>query len=188
YDVSNKIICYYQGIQYLNSSLILDAKNIPRDCDAIIYASFYINQSSMIDVDEKGYCGWSALLGENGNADETKMLCDFAKKHKIQGYDMLFGCKRCMYTGEAVDKNVTKNIIAYIKQLKELCPFLIIGACVSVIPENLKNKDIYNFEELNKVLTYFDVDATMLNDCNPKLYNGLTPITKSEPGDNYLYG
>ncbi|KAF0706552.1 Uncharacterized protein FWK35_00033432, partial [Aphis craccivora] len=45
----------------------------------------------------------------------------------------------------------------------------------------------YNFKELNKVVTYFNIESYYLNNCNPKLYNGLSPITKSEPGDNYRY-
>ncbi|KAF0704749.1 Uncharacterized protein FWK35_00033297, partial [Aphis craccivora] len=205
YDVSNKIICYYQGAMDLDGNYVLDPQNIPSECDAILYVSLYINQESTIDIDEKllksvtdlkkpvivaferteRYSDWSAILGEEGNADETKMLCDFAKKHKIQGYDISYLAPDY---NEGVDKNVAKNIIPYIKQLKELCPFLIIGVSISPVPETLNNKDVYNFEELNKVLTYFDVDATKLNYCNPKLYNGLVPITKSEPGDNYLYG
>jgi len=36
------------------------------------------------------YSGWSAILGENGNAYETNILCNFAKNHNIQGYDLIF--------------------------------------------------------------------------------------------------
>ncbi|KAE9522554.1 hypothetical protein AGLY_017047, partial [Aphis glycines] len=47
---------------------------------------------------------------------------------------------------------------------------------------------VYNFKELNKVVTFYNIGTTELNDCHPELYNGETPITKSAPGINYLYG
>ncbi|KAF0719506.1 Uncharacterized protein FWK35_00035644, partial [Aphis craccivora] len=207
YDVSNKITCFYQGnlnIPSDPSSFEVDVKSLPCECDAIHYSEFYINQSSMIDVDEKilksmtdlnkpvivalrrieEYSGWSAILGENGNAYETNILCNFAKNHNIQGYDLIYLDPGSI---EDVDRNVSKNIIPYIKQLKEFCPFLIIGANIIPNPKYLKNQYIYNFEELNKVLTYFQIYALELNECNPKLYNGMTPITKSNTSDNHLY-
>jgi len=36
------------------------------------------------------YSGWNAILDENGNAYETKMLCDFAKTYNIKGYVLTF--------------------------------------------------------------------------------------------------
>lgn len=32
------------------------------------------------------YLDWIKILGPDGNYNETKVLCDFAKKHNIQGY------------------------------------------------------------------------------------------------------
>ncbi|KAF0755999.1 Uncharacterized protein FWK35_00011464 [Aphis craccivora] len=42
--------------------------------------------------------------------------------------------------------------------------------------------------KLNDVVTFYLLDTYSLNTCNPKLYYGETPITKSNPGENYLYG
>ncbi|KAE9539532.1 hypothetical protein AGLY_004784 [Aphis glycines] len=207
FDFSNKIICYYQGTRdQVLPVQHLDPRSLPDECDAICYVSMVIDQESVIDVDEdilgsvtaldksiivaleraEYYSGWSAILTKDGNAEETQMLCDFAKQHNIAGYELCNLSPK--YNVEAVDKNVAINIIPYIKQLKKMCPFLIITVAIATFPSYLSNKEMYNFNELNKVLTYYDIDTGALNGCNPELYNGLTPITKSAPGENYLYG
>jgi len=30
--------------------------------------------------------GWTLILGPNGNENETKLLCDFAKNNSIKGF------------------------------------------------------------------------------------------------------
>jgi len=35
---------------------------------------------------ETGYDGWLSILGLNGKASDTKVLCDFATKYNVQGY------------------------------------------------------------------------------------------------------
>jgi len=32
------------------------------------------------------YTEWIKILGPDGNDNETKVLCEFAKKHNVQGY------------------------------------------------------------------------------------------------------
>ncbi|XP_025199241.1 uncharacterized protein LOC112597410, partial [Melanaphis sacchari] len=86
----------------------------------------------------------------------------------------------------AFDENVGKYIIPYIKQLKE-CD-LIIGVTINTAPSAIQNPCIYNYDELNGIVDFYEVDTYFMNQCNPNLYNGRTPITKSEHGPNYLYG
>lgn len=55
YDVSNKILCYYQGDRGKSDRFFtdnVDPKKIPSECDVILYALFQIDQSSIIEVDE----------------------------------------------------------------------------------------------------------------------------------------
>ncbi|KAE9521536.1 hypothetical protein AGLY_018062 [Aphis glycines] len=216
FNISKKIICYYQGNldQFLPDVQHLDPRNLPDECDAICYASIEINKESVINVDGNNlnskyvlaildsvtalnkpvivsverreyYSGWSAVLTKDGNAEDTQVLCDFAKQHNITGYELFTYVPS---DDEDVDKNITINMIPYIKQLKKMCPFLIISLLIPAIPECLSNKDLYNFKELNKVVTFYSIGTSELNECDPELYNGETPITKSAPGINYLYG
>lgn len=41
---------------------------------------------------------------------------------------------------------------------------------------------------MNDLVTFYEIQTIELNECNPKIYNGLTPITKVEHGANYMYG
>lgn len=36
------------------------------------------------------YSGWSAALTKDGNAEETKILCEFAIKHNVKGYSLWY--------------------------------------------------------------------------------------------------
>jgi len=62
YDVSNKIICYYQGAMDLDGNYVLVPQNIPSECDAILYVSLYINQESTIDIDESKLNNFYSIL------------------------------------------------------------------------------------------------------------------------------
>ncbi|KAE9528849.1 hypothetical protein AGLY_012424 [Aphis glycines] len=160
FDISKKIICYYQGNldQILPGVQHLDPRNLPDECDAICYGSIEIDKESVINVDgntldsvtalnkpvivsverRELYSGWSAVLTKDGNAEDTQILCDFAKQHNITGYELFTLVPR---DDEDVDKNITINMIPYIKQLKKMCPFLIISLLIPAIPKYLSNKD-----------------------------------------------
>lgn len=209
-DYSKTVICFFKGdLNNCDKNLIkLDPKDIPSECELIMYGSFSINELSVIDVDETllksvtdlnkpvlvslsrvyGYTEWIKILGPDGNDNDTKVLCEFAKNHNVQGY-VLDTLSPDMRT--PIDENVAKNIIPYINQLK-LCnsnPKLIIGISIYTVPNAMKDPTIYNFEGLNEVVDFYEIQTYQLNTiCNPKLYNGLTPITKTDTKDpNYLY-
>ncbi|KAF0716308.1 Uncharacterized protein FWK35_00031215, partial [Aphis craccivora] len=209
-DMSKSIICEYVGDMKIYADIFddLDPKSIPKVCDFVEFYSFSVNQSSGVWVKQElldkvkalrkqiimnfnryeGYMGWTLILGPNGNENETKLLCDFAKNNSIKGFT-IYNFIPSERLGEAINRNIGKYIIPYLKQMKEFCPpNFIIGLHVSVVPKILNNAIIYNFEELNDVVTFYLLDTYSLNTCNPKLYNGVTPITKSNPGENYLYG
>ncbi|KAE9521531.1 hypothetical protein AGLY_018057 [Aphis glycines] len=208
---SKTVMCVFEGVGYndCDKDLIkLDPKDIPCECELIAYGSFSIDDSSVIDVDEtllksvtdlnkpvlvlmsrvNAYIDWIKILGPDGNFNETKILCDFAKKHNIQGY-ILDTLSPDMHT--PIDESVAKNVIPYIKQLKlcECNPKLIIGITIYTVPVAMKDPTIYNFEVLNEIVDFYEIQTYELNtNCDPKLYNGLTPITKTDPQDpNYLY-
>jgi hypothetical protein len=41
---------------------------------------------------------------------------------------------------------------------------------------------------MKNLVDFYEIESYELNSCNPDLYNGLTPITKSDYGSKYLYG
>ncbi|XP_025194922.1 uncharacterized protein LOC112594380 [Melanaphis sacchari] len=207
-NFSNKVMCYFKGhMDEIDITLIdLDPKKLPSECEVIIYSRFKINELSIIDVDEEllknvtdtnkpvivrlfrtnFYDDWSKVLSSNGNSKEAKILCDFAKKNKIKGY-LIKSIAPHETTGYfAFNENIGKYIIPYIKQLKE-CN-LIIGVTINTAPSLIQNLCVYNYDELNGIVDFYEVDTYFMNKCNPNLYNGRTPITKSEHGPNYLYG
>lgn len=42
----------------------------------------------MLLIRKEDYTGWTKILGPDGNTNDAKILCDFATKHNIQGYDI----------------------------------------------------------------------------------------------------
>ncbi|XP_060852996.1 uncharacterized protein LOC132930904 [Rhopalosiphum padi] len=207
-DFSKKVMCYIKGNLMESSTDLanLEAKNIPCECEVIMYSRFSINEFSIINIDEallksvtdlnkpviltisreQLYLDWIKILKPDGNAKDTKVLCDFALKHNVQGYILNSITPQCIF--RSFNENVGKYIIPYIKQLKQCGPDLIIGVTVEAIPSSIKNPCMYNFEELNDLVDFYEVQTFKLNECVPNLYNGRTPITKSEHGANYLYG
>ncbi|XP_025192689.1 uncharacterized protein LOC112592754 [Melanaphis sacchari] len=201
-------MCYFKGHmeEYDITLLDLDPKKLPSECEVIIYTRFQITELSRLDVDEEllknvtdtnkpvimrlyrtdWYDDWSTVLSSNGNSKDAKILCDFAKKNKIKGYLIKAIAPQETSGYSAFNKNIGKNIIPYIKQLKE-CD-LIIGVTINPAPSAIQNPCIYNYEELNEIVDFYEVATYFMNKCNPNLYNGRTPITKSEHGPNYLYG
>ncbi|KAF0749938.1 Uncharacterized protein FWK35_00021972 [Aphis craccivora] len=147
------------------------------------------------------YTEWIKILGPDGNDNETKVLCEFAKKHYVRGYildtlspDMVgptVRFTRPVRISTPINDSVAKNIVPCTKQLKlcECNPKLIIGISMYTLSGAMKDQTIYNFEELNDVVDFYEIKTNQLNTiCNPNLYNGLTPITKTDTKDpNYLY-
>ncbi|CAH1735941.1 unnamed protein product [Aphis gossypii] len=206
--MSKSVVCFYNGLRSNCDPSYddLDPNMIPDGCNYILFIRFSINQSSLIYVNdellkktlrlnipiilpvtrEENYSGWTALLSEDGNENDAKVLCDFAKTNNIKGYIFYNTAPGC---NEATNKNIAKYIIPYLQQIKKFCPpGFIIGLGISVDPNTLKNTDIYNFEALNDVVTYYELDTMELNKCNPKLYNGVTPITTNASDGNSLRG
>ncbi|CAI6363098.1 unnamed protein product [Macrosiphum euphorbiae] len=205
---STSIMCYFQGNMMDSSTelISLDPKEIPCECEIIIYSRFSINKLSVIDVDktflksvtdlnkpvvvtitrEDAYNDWGVTLGPDGNAKEVKVLCDFAKATKIAGYLLEGLTPECLY--RPFNDKVAQYIIPYIKQLSECCPGIIIGVAVDAHGSSIKNPCMFNFEAMNDFVTFYEITTYLLNRCKPSLYNGVTPITKVEHGAKYLYG
>lgn len=204
---SKSIMCSFMGKTKATSSEFaeLEPKDIPCECEVIIYSRFSIDKLSVINVDEvslkavvdlnkpvllaldreDAYTDWGIILGPDGNAKDAKVLCDFATKNNVSGFIVENLTPRCEFI--PFDEKVGKFIIPYIKQLK--CnPDFIIGVAVNAYPSSIKCKCMYNFVELNDLVTFYDKRTTTLNACNNKIYNGQTPITKVDHDDNYMLG
>lgn len=206
-DFSKSIMCYYSGnMGESNTELInLEPKNIPCECEVIIYGRFSINSVSKLDVDtghlksvtdlnkpvilqltrNNRYSDWGYILGPNGNDKEAKILCDFASANKIAGFLVDNLVPAC--TNVPFDENVGTYIIPYLKQLKCSSDF-IIGVGVDPYGSSIKNPCMYNFQQMNDLVTFYEIQTYFLNSCKPKLYNGGTPIPKMNHGSKYLYG
>ncbi|CAH1735939.1 unnamed protein product [Aphis gossypii] len=199
-DYSKKVMCHIKGnMQASSPDLVnLEPKDIPPECEVIVYGRARIDENSVLKVDEEYlksltelnkpvivtlsrgnlFSGWVKVLTPDGNTKETNMLCEFAKKHKIQGYILK---SLTPQPNEKYNEDVGKYIISYLKQLN-CCPDLIIG--VAVDPHFLSvltNERLLNFCEMNDLVTFYYIQTFRLNYCDPKLYNGLTPIGKSNP-------
>ncbi|XP_003246661.1 uncharacterized protein LOC100574284 isoform X1 [Acyrthosiphon pisum] len=206
---SKSIMCYYKGNMMDSSTelISLDPKEIPCECEIIIYSRFSINQLSVIDVDktflklvtdlnkpvivtlsrEGFYTDWGIILGPDGNAKDAKVLCDFAKENKIAGYLLEGLTPECLY--RPFNDKIAQYIIPYIKQLSECsCPGFIIGVAVDAHGSSIKNPCMYNFAAMNDFVTFYEIKTYLLNGCDPSIYNGITPITKFDHGAKYLYG
>ncbi|XP_060873488.1 uncharacterized protein LOC132947255 [Metopolophium dirhodum] len=205
---SKSVMCYYKGNMMDSSTELinLDPKEIPCECEVIIYSRFTINKLSVIDVDktflktvtalnkpvivtisrEGLYGDWAIILGPDGNAQDVKVLCDFAKENKIAGYLIEGLTPDCLYT--PFNEKIAKYIIPYIKQLSQCSAGFIIGVAVDAHGSSIKNPCMNNFAAMNDLVTFYEITTYMLNQCNPTRYNGGTSITKVDHGANYLYG
>ncbi|KAF0762655.1 death-associated inhibitor of apoptosis 1-like, partial [Aphis craccivora] len=77
---------------------------------------------------DHGYKDWLSILGPDGNAFVTKVLCDFAIKHNVQGYVL----RSISPFGDLpLNETVGIYLIAYKKQLEQCKPELIIGVSIS---------------------------------------------------------
>lgn len=45
-----------------------------------------------------------------------------------------------------------------------------------------------NYAALNDVVDFYEIFTFAVNACEPKFYNGLTPIKEKKHGANYQYG
>jgi len=203
---SNQVMCLFKGnLDEDDSTLVnLNASALPKECDVIIYSRFSVNKYSIIDVDDallksitdlnkpvivtlkrdNGYPDWSNILTPDGNDNETKILCDFASSHNVTGYVLYSIAPGSRFYG--LNETVGKYIIPYIKQLKK-CG-LVIGVSVYPAPSSMKNPCVYNYDELNSIVDFYEIQTFALNSCNPNIYNGRSPISTSEHGPNYCYG
>ncbi|XP_022160811.1 uncharacterized protein LOC111026927 [Myzus persicae] len=201
-------MCYYSGNIYDSASEYIDmkAEYLPSECEVIIYSEFIITDSSSIEYCNEDllksatdlnkpvvvmlrrsyrYTDWGTILSPDGNANDTKVLCDFAIKNHVAGFIVTGLTPRPYY--KPVNIKVGEYIIPYLKQLK-CSPDFIIGVAVDGNATYIKNSSIYNFAVMNDLVTFYEIQTIELNECNPKIYNGLTPITKVEHGANYMYG
>ncbi|XP_060852140.1 uncharacterized protein LOC132930328 [Rhopalosiphum padi] len=205
-SISTQVMCYFKGNLDLSDSTLvnLDPAKFPKECDVIIYSRFSVNMYSEVDCDDellksvtdlkkpviltikrdKGNTDWSKILNTDGNADETKMLCDFASSHNVAGYLVTTIAPESPWVG--FDERIGKNIIPYIKQLKK-CG-LIIGVSIYTSPSSMKNPCVYNFDELNDIVDFYEILTWELNSCDPNYYNGRVPISLSDHGSHYYYG
>ncbi|CAH1735946.1 unnamed protein product [Aphis gossypii] len=179
-NFSESVMCEFRGnLKEFNSiSANLDPKSIPIECEVIIYSTFTINASSFIDVDEallksvtdlkkpvivalereKDYQDWISILHPDGNAPDALVLCDFALKHNVLGFVL-----RSIWPFYDTPLNETLGIflIAYIKQLKQCKPELIIG--VSIPPTAVTNSS--TFLEFNDLVTFYEIEMDYLFQC-----------------------
>ncbi|XP_060852032.1 uncharacterized protein LOC132930276 [Rhopalosiphum padi] len=203
---STQVMCYFKGnLDQSDSTLVnLDPAKLPKECDVIIYSRFSINLYSEVDCDDvllksvtdlnkpvivtlsrdNDYPDWSKILTPDGNADDTKVLCDFASSHNVAGY-LLYSIAPDTST-YGFDEKVGKNIIPYIKQLKK-CG-LIIGVSIYAVPSSIINPCVYNYDELNTIVDFYKIETYALNSCDPNFYNGMTPISQTDHGPHYYYG
>ncbi|KAL4090885.1 hypothetical protein QTP88_025644 [Uroleucon formosanum] len=206
--ILKSVMCYYAGdMSQLNPELQdVDPKEIPCECELLIYTRFSIDLSSNVKVNlellklvtdlnkpvivtlarDNGYSDWGQVLGPDGNKNDVEVLCAFATQNNIAGY--LIEGLTINYMDFTFNPNIVKNIIPYIKQLSKCKPDFIIGVSIEAHGSTLKNPCVYNFPELNDLVTFYEIRTYCLNPCNPTLYNGLTPIKMSEHGAEYLFG
>ncbi|XP_022176571.1 uncharacterized protein LOC111037979 [Myzus persicae] len=59
---------------------------------------------------------------------------------------------------------------------------------VQTLQSYIQNPYVYNFEEMNDLVDFYEIQTSFMNPCNPKLYNGCSQITKAEPNDNHMLG
>ncbi|KAL4090882.1 hypothetical protein QTP88_025644 [Uroleucon formosanum] len=201
--ILKSVMCYYAGdMSQLNPELQdVDPKEIPCECELLIYTRFSIDLSSNVKVNlellklvtdlnkpvivtlarDNGYSDWGQVLGPDGNKNDVEVLCAFATQNNIAGY--LIEGLTINYMDFTFNPNIVKNIIPYIKQLSKCKPDFIIGVSIEAHGSTLKNPC-----ELNDLVTFYEIRTYCLNPCNPTLYNGLTPIKMSEHGAEYLFG
>ncbi|KAL4090889.1 hypothetical protein QTP88_025648 [Uroleucon formosanum] len=201
--ITKSVMCYYNGhMSKLNSEIVdLDPKDIPCECELLIYTRFSINAISKVDVDleflksvtalnkpvlltlarDNGYSDWGQVLGPDGHTKEVDVLCDFALKNNIAGYLIEGLSPKCI--NYQFQPNIVNYIIPYIKQLSKCKPDFIIGVSVDPRGSSLKNPCV-----LNDLVTFYEIQTYSLNKCDPTLYNGMTPTKMSKHGAEYLFG
>ncbi|VVC40450.1 Hypothetical protein CINCED_3A007326 [Cinara cedri] len=200
-------MCHYKGyMNNLNPAIpFLDPTNIPPECDIIVYNSLTINSSSKLRIHsnilnklmclnktllvaikrDTDYEGWSDILTSDGNSVEAKRLCDFASMYNIKGF-IIKELAPTTYS-QSLNINIGEFVLPYLKQLK-CCDSFIIGVNIEAYAPFVKNPCVYNFEEMNKLVNFYDINTYDLNDCNPQQYNGRTPLLQSPHGACYMLG